>query len=191
MQFICRGVGKILKKLKDNSGSTMVLAIFIMAIVTIITISFLIQSGNQVKSTLKFEESLKKKYQVEGKIEEQLAKFLSTIKINTIKYDINKIEKIGYKIEYNKDSLTSVNPVVKESDKIDKGDNYISVKENSDLDFELTMVKQNENIDSNGKEFKYDDCYTIKSEITVKVRGLNQSKNYNITYDINSWNKFN
>lgn len=191
MQFICREVGKILKKLKDNSGSTMVLAIFIMAIVTIITISFLIQSGNQVKSTLKFEESLKKKYQVEGKIEEQLAKFLSTIKINTIKYDINKIEKIGYKIEYTKDSLTSVNPVVKESDKIDKGDNYISVKENSDLDFELTMVKQNENIDSNGKEFKYDDCYTIKSEITVKVRGLNQSKNYNITYDINSWNKFN
>lgn len=191
MQFICREVGGILKKLKDNSGSTMVLAIFIMAIVTIITISFLIQSGNQVKSTLKLEESLKKKYQVEGQIEEELAKFLSNIKINTIKYDINKTEKIGYKIEYNKDSLTYINPVVKESDKIDKGDNYISVKENSNLDFELTIVKANENIDNNGKEFKYDDSYKIKSEIIVKIRGLNQSKNYNITYDINSWNKFN
>ncbi|CEH32649.1 Hypothetical protein RLITU_0035 [Romboutsia lituseburensis] len=191
MQFICREVGGILKKLKDNSGSTMVLAIFIMAIVTIITISFLIQSGNQVKSTLKLEESLKKKYQVEGQIEEELAKFLSNIKINTIKYDINKTEKIGYKIEYNKDSLTYINPVVKESDKIDKGDNYISVKENSNLDFELTIVKANENIDSNGKEFKYDDSYKIKSEIIVKIRGLNQFKNYNITYDINSWNKFN
>ena len=191
MQFICREVGGILKQLKDNSGSTMVLAIFIMAIVTIITISFLIQSGNQVKSTLKLEESLKKKYQVEGQIEEELAKFLSNIKINTIKYDINKTEKIGYKIEYNKDSLTYINPVVKESDKIDKGDNYISVKENSNLDFELTIVKANENIDSNGKEFKYDDSYKIKSEIIVKIRGLNQFKNYNITYDINSWNKFN
>lgn len=191
MQFICREVGGILKKLKDNSGSTMVLAIFIMAIVTIITISFLIQSGNQVKSTLKLEESLKKKYQVEGQIEEELAKFLSNIKINTIKYDINKTEKIGYKIEYNKDSLTYINPVVKESDKIDKGDNYISVKENSNLDFELTIVKANENIDNNGKEFKYDDSYKIKSEIIVKIRSLNQSKNYNITYDINSWNKFN
>lgn len=180
-----------MKKLKDNSGSTMVLAIFIMAIVTIITISFLIQSGNQVKSTLKLEESLKKKYQVEGQIEEELAKFLSNIKINTIKYDINKTEKIGYKIEYNKDSLTYINPVVKESDKIDKGDNYISVKENSNLDFELTIVKANENIDNNGKEFKYDDSYKIKSEIIVKIRSLNQSKNYNITYDINSWNKFN
>ncbi|MCR8746026.1 hypothetical protein [Romboutsia lituseburensis] len=84
-----------------------------------------------------------------------------------------------------------MNTVVKESDKIDQCDNYVIVKENSNLNFDLAIVKESENIDSNGKEFKYDDKYKIESEITVQIRGLNQSKNYNITYDINKWNKFN
>ncbi|MGL4911776.1 MAG: hypothetical protein ACRC3Y_05015 [Romboutsia sp.] len=84
-------------KLKDESGSAMLLAIFLLVLVSIVIISFSSQVGNQIKSTMRADENIQEKYNMESYIEEAIADFIESINI-VWKDDIVKVEdweKIG------------------------------------------------------------------------------------------------
>lgn len=51
-----------MKKLKNESGSALSFAIFLLILVSIVMISFSTQVGNQVKSTMNLNKDIQEKY---------------------------------------------------------------------------------------------------------------------------------
>jgi len=175
VQFLCREVGDRLKinKLKDNSGSAMLLAIFVLTLVTVAIIMFSTSIGNQIKSTMKTDESIEKKYESEGYIEESLGEFIESINVTNVTKTENGITTtIGYKIKYN-DSIEdmTVETIFDSSNRL-PGKEGISVKPNTYVDFKLTIEKENDEWDSVGEKYKYKEKYKIES-IPYEVKMMN------------------
>lgn len=178
------------KKLKNNSGSAMLLVIFMLALVTLLITIFTNSISNQMKSTLRAEENLEKKYETEGYIEEALAEFIESIEVNTVATQKISTEKtIGYRIAY-RNNIEGVSVEVKydEESKIN-GESGIVVKPNTNIDFILIINKESKDIDSSGKKYKYNERYKMESEITVKLSGLTSHNVYKISYEVNRWDR--
>ena len=73
----------ILKKLKSESGSAMILALFLMILVSIVMISFSNQVANQVKSTMNLNKDRQEMYDRESEIEEFIENFIKNIEVST------------------------------------------------------------------------------------------------------------
>ena len=65
-----------MKKLKSESGSALILALFLMILVSIIIVSFSNQVVNQVKSTINLNDDMQEMYNAESDIEELIADFI-------------------------------------------------------------------------------------------------------------------
>lgn len=59
----------------------MLLAIFLIVLVSIVIISFSTQVGNQIKSTMKADKDIQEKYNAESEIEEGIAEFIEIIEV--------------------------------------------------------------------------------------------------------------
>ena len=81
----------ILRKLKSKSGSVLLFALFLLVLVSTITISFSKQVGNQIKSTMNLDNDIQEKYDAESNIEESIANFIESINL-VWKDDIEKVE---------------------------------------------------------------------------------------------------
>ncbi|WP_366945747.1 hypothetical protein, partial [uncultured Clostridium sp.] len=68
-----------MKKLKNESGSALILALFVMILVSIIIVSFSNQVVNQMKSTINLDKDMQEMYNVESEIEELIADFIKNI----------------------------------------------------------------------------------------------------------------
>lgn len=149
-----------LRKMKDESGSTMLLAIFLIVIVSIMIISFSVQVGNQINSTINADEGIQQKYDAESKIEDSIAKFIEGINVvymdEICKYTGNMNED-GKKI-YEKKSYYKIE--------------YLKPIDNSDNDININIANDIEDIvsDDGVKGDTSDDGITIlyKTELVTE-----------------------
>lgn len=168
----------MLKKLRNNKGSAMLLAIFVMVLITMVMLLFTTQIGNQIKSTMRNRNKMANKYKVEAEIETHLANVIESINVEKVKVIDDKgtpgVWKLDhYEIKYN-----------------DKTIKIINVKPNEKTEFKLNIIKSIEG-------------YTIEAKFLIKISNITemsqvQSKKsdeqryntyYNVNYDVINWNK--
>ena len=161
----------ILKKLKSESGSAMILALFLMILVSIVMISFSNQVANQIRSTINLDKDIQEMYSVESDIEECIADFIQNIEIKS------------------KDAVDI--PAGKSC--IDCGSYKLYYKNNYDInDFNIIIDNQNE-VDSNNNIVKVNFIITVQekdykeSKINVVVSNINSENNYKIDYGVELW----
>lgn len=142
----------------------MIMAIFIIALITIVMISFSSQMGNQLKSTMKLNESIQVKYDLESEIENKLTEFIRSIEVeykDSTKYEVTYSNVENVVISNNRED--GMNPVtINSSDAI------------SGIEFNL-IFNQEEN---------------KSTQIVLKIYNLKGSKdneNYDIGYEVKSW----
>lgn len=70
-----------MKKLKSESGSALILALFIMILVSIIIVSFSNQVANQIRSTINLDKDIQEMYDAESNIEKCIKDFIEGIEI--------------------------------------------------------------------------------------------------------------
>ena len=159
-----------MKKLKNNSGSALILALFLMILVSIIIVSFSNQVSNQIRSTINLDEDMEKMYNTESKIEECIAEFIQSINFN--------LENDTYNIDY-KEYLTKE---VKDEDKIINTVN-------------MTTNPQEKKIPSNTKSITIqlnitEDSTDLDSCIKVQISNIKNDQGnitYEIDYGVESW----
>ncbi|HSQ88642.1 hypothetical protein [Romboutsia sp.] len=168
----------MLKKLRNNKGSAMLLAIFAMILITMVILLFTTQIGNQIKSTIRNSNKMANKYKVEAKIETYLAKVIESIDVEAIenKSTSDKWVLDHYEIQY--------------YDTITKKNKTISVNKNEKTEFNLII---NESIEG----------YVIEAEFLIKISNITKKSqispvsfteqryntDYNVNYDVIKWNK--
>lgn len=198
------------KKLKDESGSTMILAIFLVVLVSIVIISFSMQVGNQIKSTVKANEDIQEKYDAESEIENGISKFIEGIKVvfmDDIYKDTGTKDQNGkkiyeqyiyYKVEHT-DSIEYDNLSI--TNDIDKNNDGITILQEKKLVTEIKqggIIKVNPEFDSSdvsaGVVFTlgFSEAENDKnSEIYVKVKNISgEAKNKekcSIDYEVKKW----
>ena len=91
-----------MKKLKNESGSVLILALFIMILVSIIIVSFSNQVANQIRSTINLDKDMQEMYNVESEIEELIADFIKNIDVKSEYLNYMPYIDFGnYKLYYN------------------------------------------------------------------------------------------
>lgn len=188
MQFAYKGGDKLkMNKFKDNSGSAMTLAIFIMIIISIVIISFTFQVGNQLKSTIKSDERIQDKYDEESNIESGIAKFIESINVKKVEQKWGSSNKlyVYYEVNYDEENLKNIE--IKPNGNNSKVNKIII---DADTDESNNDPNNKPNGNSNSKinctlEFKGE-----KSEISiilVTISNIKSEENYNISYEIIDW----
>ena len=195
----------------------MILALFLMILVSIVMISFSNQVANQIRSTINLNENMQEMYNVESDIEECIKGFIESIEIEykdniykkrTVKNDngenIIKYHKYFY---YNIKFLSpNTNYKLQLSNDIKDGSNMISIQEKFE---EVDNIDNNSNdtiiIEENDDGPKFDSTDAIKgitftmklieddnkeSEIYIKVDNIkvdNEKVECDIDYSVKSW----
>lgn len=186
-----------MKKLKNESGSALSFAIFLLILVSIVMISFSTQVGNQVKSTMNLNKDIQEKYDEESKIEENLANFIGTIKFTekTERWttnDSNPIEKEYkyYELQYNQSNVTNIENIYISSSKYNRD---IVIGENLIIDADISLENNNPNSIykphgdiSNTINFNiiFGTSSNKLTKIKVKIYNIFNKDNYKISYDI-------
>lgn len=189
----------------------MLLAIFLIVIVSIMIISFSVQVGNQIKSTMKADEGIQAKYDAESKIENSISKFIEGISVlymDDIYIDTGKKDDkdgktiyeqcIYYKVQYT-NSIEYDHVSI--SNDIDKNNDGITILHKKNI---VKEIKQGGNIEVNpqfdssnptaGVVFTLSFSETDNnkySDIEVKVKNIsgevkNQEK-CSIDYEVKKW----
>lgn len=168
-------------KLRNESGSAMLLVILAMALVSIMMISFSTQVGNQIKSTIKADENMSDKYLAEGKVESELGDVIKDILDNTKVYAIKENISIDprkpvYELKYFEIEYTGKRSDLTIPNKVDIGESAkITVK-----------IKQSEN------------NYILDSKFNIVLSDLKEDENiqnprvevgYKLNYEVIEWNK--
>ena len=160
-----------MKKLKNESGSALLFALFLMILVSILIVSFSNQVANQIRSTINLDKDIQEMYSVESDIEECIADFIQNIEIKS------------------KDAVDI--PAGKSC--IDFGNYKLYYKNNYDInDFNIIIENQNE-VDSNNNIVKVNFIITVQekdykeSKINVVVSNINSENNYKIDYGVELW----
>ena len=195
----------------------MILALFLMILVSIVMISFSNQVANQIRSTINLNENMQEMYNVESDIEECIKDFIESIEIEykdniykkrTVKNDngenIIKYHKYFY---YNIKFLSpNINYKLELSNDIKDGSNMISIQEKFE---EVDNIDNNSNdtiiIEENDDGPKFDSTDAIKgitftmklieddnkeSEIYIKVDNIkvdNEKVECDIDNSVKSW----
>ena len=136
-----------MKKLKSESGSAMILALFLMILVSIVMISFSNQVANQVKSTMNLNKDRQEMYDRESEIEEFIENFIKNIEVSTNLYPDKEYVECGeYKVYY-------INTNVEVAPE-NQGDNAVkSNNEESNIEVRVSNIKDGD----------YDIDYAVKS----------------------------
>lgn len=177
-----------MKKLKNESGSALILALFLMILVSILIISFSNQVANQIRSTINLDKDMQEMYEVESNIEKFIKYFIEGISI-----DYNEEIK-DYEIKY------------KTSGCIKKDEEVVSECENENEDEKKVIMKmtateikttETEQVSSNieNRKFQLDitelnnegDSDDIKSCIEVNISRTKGNETCNIDYGVVSW----
>lgn len=160
-----------MKKLKNNSGSVLVLALFLMVLVSTIIVSFSNQVSNQIKSTINLDKDMQKMYNTESKIEECIAEFIKSINLN--------LENDNYNINYTENLIKEV------KDKDEKIINTVNMTTNNqhkkipanttNTTIQLDITEGSTNLNS---------C--IKVQIS-NIKNTQGKITYEIDYGVESW----
>ena len=158
-----------MKKLKSESGSALILALFLMILVSIIIVSFSNQVVNQVKSTINLNDDMQEMYNVESDIEELIADFIKNIDVKSEYLNYRPYIDFGnYKLyynNYNEDPNVDVEP---------------QKEGNNSVNFIITIkVKSKEN------------KVIEESKIKVRVSNISNENEYSIDYAVESWRERN
>lgn len=149
-----------MKKLKNDSGSALILALFLMVLVSTIIVSFSNQVTSQIRSTINLDESIQEKYNKESYIENFIADFIKNIEVrhkDSTYIPQGKLHEIcgNYKLYYNKSSNIHID--------IQKtGDSIVNFIINIKVDDE-------------------------ESKIKIRVSNIDGENKYNIDYEVESW----
>lgn len=158
-----------MKKLKSESGSALILALFVMILVSIIIVSFSNQVVNQMKSTINLNDDMQEMYNVESDIEELIADFIKNIDVKSEYLNYRPYIDFGnYKLyynNYNEDPNVDVEP---------------QKEGNNSVNFIITIkVKSKEN------------KVIEESKIKVRVSNISNENEYSIDYAVESWRERN
>ncbi|WP_303005588.1 pilus assembly PilX N-terminal domain-containing protein [Romboutsia ilealis] len=158
-----------MKKLKNESGSALILALFVMILVSIIIVSFSNQVVNQMKSTINLNDDMQEMYNVESDIEELIADFIKNIDVKSEYLNYRPYIDFGnYKLyynNYNEDPNVDVEP---------------QKEGNNSVNFIITIkVKSKEN------------KVIEESKIKVRVSNISNENEYSIDYAVESWRERN
>lgn len=158
-----------MKKLKSESGSALILALFIMILVSIIIVSFSNQVANQIRSTINLDRDMQEMYNVESEIEELIADFIKNIDVKSEYLNYMPYIDFGnYKLyynNYNEDPNVDVEP---------------QKEGNNSVNFIITIKFKGEA--NKGTE---------ESKIKVRVSNINNENEYSIDYAVESWRERN
>lgn len=154
-----------MRKLKNESGSALILALFVMILVSIIIVSFSNQVVNQMKSTINLNDDMQEMYNVESDIEELIAEFIKNIDVKSEYLNYMPYIDFGnYKLyysNYNEDPNVDVEP---------------QKEGNNSVNFIITIkVKDEAN------------KVTEESKIKVRVSNIIDENEYSIDYAVESW----
>ena len=158
-----------MKKLKNESGSALILALFLMVLVSIIIVSFSNQVANQIRSTINLDKDMQEMYDVESNIERFIADFIRNIDVKS-EYlnDKSYIDCGNYKLyysNYNEYPNIDIEPQ-KEDDNI--------------VNFIITIKAKDGEVK-----------VTEESKIKVRVSNISNEKGYSIDYAVESWRERN
>ncbi|WP_286316517.1 pilus assembly PilX N-terminal domain-containing protein [Romboutsia ilealis] len=158
-----------MKKLKNESGSALILALFVMILVSIIIVSFSNQVVNQMKSTINLYKDMQEMYEAESDIEELIADFIKNIDVKSEYLNYRPYIDFGnYKLyynNYNEDPNVDVEP---------------QKEGNNSVNFIITIkVKSKEN------------KVIEESKIKVRVSNISNENEYSIDYAVESWRERN
>ena len=158
-----------MKKLKSESGSALILALFLMILVSIIIVSFSNQVVNQVKSTINLNDDMQEMYNAESDIEELIADFIKNIDVKSEYLNYMPYIDCGkYKLyysNYNEYPNVDVEP---------------QKEDNNSVNFIITIkVKSEEN------------KVTEESKVKVRVSNISNENGYSIDYAVESWRERN
>ena len=162
-----------MKKLKSESGSAMILALFLMILVSIVMISFSNQVANQIRSTINLDKDMEKMYNTESKIEECIEAFIKSIDI--------KLENNNYNIGYtgliedikvtNKDRQKIINTVNMTANPPEK--NISSDTTNTTIKLDITEGSTN--------------LYSCIKVQIINIENNQGNITYEIDYGVESW----
>ena len=176
-----------MKKLKSESGSALILALFVMILVSIVIVSFSNQVANQIRSTINLNKDMQEMYDAESNIERFIKYFIEGIDIvykdnDTYKYEM-KYKGLAYikenekEVSENEYGKVIMKMTAKQIENTESEDNTIKIpsnKNNVTFQLEITEVN-NENI----KSF-------IKVNVS-EIGGTSGSETYKIDYGVESW----
>lgn len=185
-----------MKKLKSESGSAMILALFLMILVSIVMISFSNQVANQIRSTINLDKNMQEKYNAESDIDRLIKYFIKGIDIvykddGTYKYEMT-YKNLGYikeneeEVSENESGKVIMKMTAKQIESTDSGgnqlqDNVIKIPSNkNNVTFQLEIIEvNNENIKS-----------SIKVNV-IEINGTSGNEKYKIDYGVESWRQRN
>lgn len=197
---------RYVNKLKSDKGSSMILVILAMAIVTIIIFLFTKQVGNQLNSTTKNQESLQYKYEAESVIEEGIGSFIELISVKKASEhwndEVNNKKHVYtyYKISLEELTENGLNPVKVEE--LIKKFNFKSININSGdeiknrneiyIDADEDDINNKTSPDGNIKDtvnynLEFKESGGKSSSILIKLYDIHDEDNYKISYDVKKW----
>lgn len=142
-----------MKKLKNDSGSAMILALFLMILVSIVMISFSNQVANQVKSTMNLNKDRQEMYDRESEIEEFIENFIKNIEVSINLYPDKEYVECGeYKVYYINTNV-EVAPENQGDNAVKFGIAFKSNNEESNIEVRVSNIKDGD----------YDIDYAVKS----------------------------
>lgn len=178
-----------MKKLKSESGSAMILALFLMILVSIVMISFSNQVANQIRSTINLNENMQKRYDIESKIEECISDFIKSINLenNSMRYTKPSDK---YVIEYKDKNKNTIKSIVEIKTMVEI--KFIGSNQNPPQNNPIQISSDTKSIGFKLEVKEINDNKSeIKSYINVNLSKTDGTETWNADYGVESWRERN